>query len=59
MIGQRSWGGGIKRPGQIHDDELLDTLDVKEVDPAHEFSVVRGHGATGEVHAMEGPPVCL
>lgn len=51
--------GDIERPGPIHEDELLDALDGEEVEPAHEFGVVRDHGSACEVDAAEGPRVYL
>jgi len=55
-IGWRSrWGGGIERLGPVHENEFLDALDGEEVEPVYEFDAMRGHGATGEVDAMEGP----
>ena len=47
--------GDIERPGPIHEDELLDAIDDEGVEPAQEFSAVRGYGAAAEVNAMEGP----
>ena len=55
----RDGEGDIKRPGQIHDDELLDALDGEEVEPTPEFGAVCSYGATSEVHATEGPRVYL